>query len=269
MMIGVESSGGSSLVLEDVTIRDQSAEAILVQEGSLDADRLQIVRPTGHGIDVRGSDAGQGAATLSDLHVTGVRPRNPSSLSFSCFGDGSGLRVVDDSRVEVTRALFEGGARGIGFNSFDEHSLEHVLIRGAQRQGLCAANGSYDVSTMRIEDVSGRGLEIFGAYMETRDLAVIGTKKLDRPEPSGVGVYLYGINNIMDVRIAVFPLRTFLLSGNESRGILMENGSQAMLTDGEIAGSEIGIELVNQPAFDPTMLYTNVIFRNNGSHLVF
>jgi hypothetical protein len=267
--VGIESSNESTLVLEDVTVRDQNAEGAFVDEGSLTATRLQIVRPIGFGLDVRGSSNGQGAATLTDLLVTGVRSRFPDFLDFYCESDGTGLRVVGDSRVEVSRALFEGGVRGIGFDSEDEHSLDNVLIRGAERHGICAANGSYIVANLRIEDVSGRGLELYGGYMETNDLAVVGTKRVDDPEPSGVGIYLWGINNINVVRIAVLPLRTFLLSDNARNGILMLNGSQAMLQDGEIAGSDTGIELVNQPAFDPTTLYTNVIFRNNGHHLVF
>jgi hypothetical protein len=269
--VGIESSGAGNVSLRDVSLRDQSMTGantglgILIDDASLDANRIQILRATGQGIDVRGSPETQAAATLENLRVSDVQPRSADSLSYNCLGDASGLRVRADSSLMLDRAVFEGGARGIGIDSYDQQTIRHVLIRGAKRTGLCATNGTYSVENLWIEDTTGLGIYLFGGYMETTNLAVLGTKRIESDEESGVGVVLAGRNTIMDVRIAVFPVTTFSIAGNEARGLQMENGSQAMLQDGEIAGSDIAIDLVNQPGFDLASLYTNVIFRNNAT----
>jgi hypothetical protein len=271
--VGVESSGNGNVTIRDAAIRDQAmgmadtGQGMLVIEAALTADRVQIVRPTGHGIDVRGSPVVQAAATLSDIDIRSVRLRSPGATSSLCFADGSGIRARNDTSLTVRRAVIEGGARGIGIDSFDQHTIEHVLIRSAERTGLCANNGVYQVRNLRIEEVTGVGLDLFGGYMETSDLAIAGTRRIEGDERTGIGVHLHGINTIMDVRIAVFPVTTFLLSENESIGLQLENGSEATLQDGEIAGSEIAIELVNQPGLDLTALHDNVIFRNNATLL--
>ena len=150
------------------------------------------------------------------------------------------------------------------------HELTDIQIRGAARTGFCATDGVYLVERMRIEDTTGVGILLDGAYAETNNLTVVGTKKIEgdaNERITGDAVFLTGTNTVMSVRLSTLPLSIFSFLDNEARGVHLDNASEATLRDGRIEGSPVGIE-VNQPSFDATTLYTNVIFRNNVQNVL-
>lgn len=270
---GFTVSEGGSAIARDLTVVDQAEDAnrdggfgVHVLDGRLEATRTLVEKSTGYGVLVQGRDS-EAVMLAEDLTVREIATTQRGAPGLICTGIPVGVRVDGQTRFEGRRVLVEGEHLGVAFRSFDDHRIEDLTIRGATDIGFCASDGFYEVERALIEGTAGRGIDLDGAFLQANDLVVRDTS--DTPDVlSGIGVRVDGTQSLDAVRLGQANLDRFRLTDNVSAGLRLDLSANMELKNGEISGSEIGIQ-VDQPAFDPTGRITEVIYRNNRTNVVF
>lgn len=271
--LGFVVNDGSATV-RDLTVIDQAEDpnrdggfGIHVVDGRLEATRTLVQQSTAFGVVVQGQST-EALLLADDLTVREIAPSDRRASTLICAGIPVGIRVDGKTRFEAHRVLVEGDNQGVAFRTTDDHLLEDVIVRGARNIGFCASDGFYDVDRALIEDTRGRGIDLDGAFLQADDLVVRGTRATEEAV-TGIGVRVDGTQSLSGgVRLGQATFDRFRLTDNQSAGLRLDLSAGFDLKNGEISGSEIGIQ-VEQPAFDPTGLLDEVIYRNNGTNVVF
>jgi hypothetical protein len=277
---------GTSVLLEDVLIRDTAAQPSDGEFG-------------------RGVSAQSGA----EVRVRrAVLVRNVDA-ALAVFGAGSSLRVEDavvlDTQSAPTDGLFGAGVLALDGGRFE---LQRGLFRGNHHVALFAADPGtvlvaedlqiVDTQGRAVDGQAGHGLELqLGAQAELRratfernreaslmvihpgttlaaeDLAVRDTLEADCPTcpgRGGIGVGLYGGGTGTLARFAVgrsalcgLQLAT---AADPLTGLPYPDSGTIDLQEGEVAENPIGVNL-QAPDFDVARLTDRVLYRDNDRNL--
>ena len=264
--------GGSTLRAYDLIITDQQPSAAHAKTGNamggdansvVEVHRGRFERLYSAGVFVTG-----GRWTLEDLIVRDVWPSEYDG------GDGMGLALLGGDHT-LTRAVVEK-VRGCGvfvdsvvapatFSGTDVFvgAVEHDFATGYFGRGMSLQDTTASLSRVEIEGGRDVGIHCESATVSASGLRVRHTRKRACVEshcpmkPMGIGM------TSLDARVVVSD---FIIEGNALAGFQVANGGTLDLSDGEVRGHPIGVN-VQVDGFDYDRLTDGVRYTDNVSNL--
>jgi len=253
---------GSSLVLQDVVIRDTQAQLADGEWGrgveasraaTLEATRVLVLRNRELGVHVSGSQA-----RLSDLEVRDTQTRADGTAGRGLNFQGAQLtlaRVASVRNSEVGLALIGTSAT---------LAATDLSISGTPGSGLALQTGaSAEIDRIHID--SGQGLAILasdGASARVTDVVLADT----RESPCAGGCTSAGGHAVAAVRGAMVTLARFEITGAAVCGVLIADDGALDMSEGVVRGCGIGACLQVE-GFDASRISRGVQFVSNTSNL--